>query len=50
MFLVCHVGCSISIGISRGIGISHGIGISPCIGLDHGIVLGATMQNLSLLA
>jgi hypothetical protein len=49
-FLVCYIGCSISIGISRCIGISCCIGISYGIGLAQGIIIGATMQNLSLLA
>ena len=49
-FLVCYIGCSISIGISRGNGISFCISISRGIGLSKGINIGATMENLSLLA
>ena len=50
VFLVCHICCSIGIGISQRIGISHGIGISCGICLGHGIGIGPTMQNLSLLS
>ena len=46
---VCDIGCSSGIGISQGIGISPGIGIKCSICLGHGIGIGATMQNLSLL-
>ena len=65
-FLVCHIGPSISIslgigisfgiGISCSIGINHSFGISHSIGIScgfshiHGIAIGATMQNLGLLA
>ena len=49
-FLVCDIGCSSGIGISQGIGISPGIGISCHIGLVNGTDIGATMQNLILMA
>ena len=50
VFLVCHICCSIGIGISRGNGISFCISISRGIGLSKGINIGDTMENLSLLA
>ena len=40
----------IGIGISRGIGISCEIGISHGMGFGYGISIGATMQNLTVLA
>ena len=56
VFLVCIIGHIMGIGISRSIGISLsiciscGIGISHGIGFGYGISIGATMQNLAVLA
>ena len=44
VILVCLIGHIIGIGISCEIGISHGM----CFG--YGISIGATMQNLAVLA